>query len=84
MVRYGNERGRDYWLVKNSWGPGWGDHGYVKMLRNHNNMCRIASWATVPIGVSESVELTAEEPVKKQSVTQYFMKLIVSSEFETD
>merc|ERR1719500_393163 len=37
------ESGEAYWLVKNSWGTTWGDGGYVKMARNENNMCGIAS-----------------------------------------
>ncbi|XP_063039889.1 procathepsin L-like [Engraulis encrasicolus] len=48
IVGYGTEDGKDYWLVKNSWGAHWGDHGYLKMSRNQNNQCGVASYATYP------------------------------------
>ena len=53
VVGYGTDQDLDYWIVKNSWSPEWGDNGYIKILRNDANsdsgMCGIASQPSFPI-----------------------------------
>jgi len=33
LVGYGEDSGKLYWLVRNSWGSGWGESGYIRMER---------------------------------------------------
>ena len=32
-----------YWEIRNSWGTGWGNQGYLKITREVQNVCQIAS-----------------------------------------
>lgn len=48
-VGFGKEKGDKYYLVKNSWSDQWGDGGYIKMARDKENHCGIASYAVYPI-----------------------------------
>ncbi|XP_034954971.2 cathepsin S [Zootoca vivipara] len=49
VIGYGTEEGKEYWLVKNSWGPSFGDEGFIKIARNHGNRCGIASQCSYPL-----------------------------------
>jgi len=39
-VGYGTDEssGLDYWIVRNSWGPAWGEEGYIRVLREDPNL----------------------------------------------
>ena len=42
-VGYGNLSGQDYWVVRNSWGAGWGQAGYALVMRGYN-VCNIEKY----------------------------------------
>ncbi|KAE9604305.1 hypothetical protein Lal_00002079 [Lupinus albus] len=53
IVGYGTTLdGTKYWIVRNSWGPEWGEHGYIRMQRGiseKEGLCGIAMLASYPI-----------------------------------
>ena len=52
IVGYGEDNGKMFWTVKNSWGDGWGDEGYIKLARteseNDPGICGVAMQPSLP------------------------------------
>jgi len=54
-VGYGTDAasGLPYWIIKNSWGAGWGEAGYILMYRNmaegSPGLCGVNTVTSYPI-----------------------------------
>ncbi|KAK9859312.1 hypothetical protein WJX84_009805 [Apatococcus fuscideae] len=66
VTGYGtDEDGNDYWTVKNSWGPLWGDQGFIKLARGIENaagQCGVAMQASYPIKNGPNPPAPGPEP----------------------
>mmetsp|Transcript_12961 Transcript_12961/g.11478 ORF Transcript_12961/g.11478 Transcript_12961/m.11478 type:complete len:99 (+) Transcript_12961:679-975(+) len=46
-IGYGTENGKDYLLVRNSFGPFWGENGSIKLeVNDHQAACNALYWSS--------------------------------------
>ncbi|XP_058787427.1 vignain-like [Vicia villosa] len=70
IVGYGvTVDGTNYWIVRNSWGPEWGEQGYIRMERNVSDkegLCGIAMEASYPIKKSSENPSVPSSSIKDE------------------
>lgn len=47
LVGYGEDGGKPYWTIRNSWGDDWGESGYARIERRNDNTGVLNSYAAV-------------------------------------
>ena len=55
IVGYGEQSGTKFWLAKNTWGDGWADKGYFRILRGEN-FCDVENLALTTISSTASTK----------------------------
>jgi len=53
IVGWGKQSGREYWILRNSWGKSWGESGYMRMaIETGKGVCGVQMQPSYPKGVN--------------------------------
>ena len=59
VVGWGTENGKDFWILKNSWGTEWGEEGFARVEKGVN-LCGIKHCNSFPYDVVDLAESSSD------------------------
>lgn len=62
IVGYDDNAVQPYWIIKNSWGPGWGESGYIRVAKG-SNQCGLQDAASTSTVTSSGPRPPTPPPV---------------------
>ena len=66
IVGYNDEESKPYWIIKNSWGPSWGEQGYLYVEKG-SNQCSVTQYPVSAIAKGNTLPPSPPPPTPVQS-----------------
>jgi len=79
IIGYGTENGVDFWTVKNSWGPDWGENGFFRIRRGDDNLniehMAVAAYPTIGSSLPPNLKANEVFMSTSKSMGHHFLAL---------